>query len=210
MAEELTYTPKPAKSGRGKKPRDLISGVNVLRTESKAEFAKVLAGFRQDVEPRNFIENIYVNDMASETWEVMFYRRVKTGILNNALRRALAPIVRQILGRPGNLFRFGQVFIAAEELAYDWLFTEEAKRRVSALLEEAGFDESAIEAAAYRLVANDLEKADRMLSAAFDRRDQAFRRIAKYRKSFAQQLRVSSDRILAADEVPGIASGAGA
>jgi hypothetical protein len=101
-------------------------------------------------------------------------------------------------------------WLASENLAWDWLFThnDEIKRQVLSLLQVAGFDESAIEAEAYRLVADDLAKADRMLKAAQDRRDKNLRMIAKLRKSLAQQLRRNSDRVLAADKVPSIASDA--
>jgi hypothetical protein len=74
-------------------------------------------------------------------------------------------------------------------------------------LKEAGLDESAIEAKAYTLVADDLEKANRMLESAREGRDRALRSIAKYRKSLAAQLRRNSDRVLGADQVPLIAGG---
>jgi hypothetical protein len=202
-------TELPAKSGR-RKARELYSGLNVLRTESKAEFAKLLGEISQYIEPNNPIEEMYVNDIASDTWDIMRYRRVITGILNNAFRTALARILRQIMFPPGMLVRAIDTWLASENLAYDWLFkhNDEIKRRVLSLLQEAGFDESAIEAEAYRLAADDLAKADRMLKAAQDRRDKDLRMIAKLRKSLAQQLRRNSDRVLAADKVPSIASDA--
>jgi hypothetical protein len=200
-------TELPAKPGR-RKPRELYSGFNVLRTESKAEFAKLLGEISLYIEPKNPIDKMYVNDIASDTWDIMRYRRVITGILNNALRKALARILRQILLPPGPLARALDTWLASENLAYDWLFThnDEIKRQVLSLLQEAGLDESAIEAEAYRLVADDLAKADKMLKAAQDRRDKNLRMIARLRKSLAQRLRWNSDRVLAADEVPSIAS----
>jgi hypothetical protein len=81
----------------------------------------------------------------------------------------------------------------------------ETSLRIASLLEEDGRDKSAIEAAAFTLVADDLENANRMLTSARDGRDKAYKSIAKYRKSLAVQLRPNSDRALAADRAPLIA-----
>ena len=197
-------TELPAKSG-GRKARDLYSGLNVLRTESKPEFAKLLSEIRLYIVPENPIEEIYVADIAHYTWEIMLYRRVKTAMLNSASSAAVGHILCQILAPPSHL---SKVMLTSDNLAWGWLLGQEDKNQVSSLLQEAGFDESAIEAGAFRRVAHALEKADRMLNAAHDRRDHALRMIAKIRKSLAQQLRRNSDRVLAADEVPGIASDA--
>jgi hypothetical protein len=215
MAELDSYTPLsdmselPARPIR-RKTRELYSRLNPLRTESKLDFARLLADFRQDIGPRNFIEETYVNDLASDTWDIMRYRRIVNGILNNALRTALADTLRSILLPLSPYLNYARErWLAAANLAYQWLFDPEIKRQVLSLLQEAGYDESTIEARAYRLVADDLQKADRMLNAAMARRDKTLRSIAMYRKSFASQLKRSSDRILAADEVSSIADGAG-
>jgi hypothetical protein len=200
-------TELPAKSG-GRKARDLYSGLNVLRTESKDDLARLLADISQDIEPKNSIEQMYVSDIAHHTWDIMRYRRVKNGIMNNALRTALTHVLNQILLPPSSRMACER-WAASELLSWEWLFDQESKRRVSSLLQEAGLDESAIEAEAYKRVADDLEKADRMLKAAQDRRDKALRSIAKYRRSVADQLQRNSDRVLAADEVPSIANDAG-
>jgi hypothetical protein len=136
----------------------------------------------------------------------MRYRRVKTGLLNNALRIALTKILNDI--RLPAALNPSHGWLIADGLSHGWLFDKEDRRQVLSLLQEAGFDESAIEAGAYRLVADDLEKADRMIHSAQAGRDKALRSIAKYRKSFADRLRRSSDRTLAADEVPSIANDA--
>jgi hypothetical protein len=145
MAE---LTELPAKSG-GRKARDLYSGLNVLRTESKDDLARLLADISQDIEPKNSIEQMYVSDIAHHTWDIMRYRRVKNGIMNNALRTALAHVLDRILLPPSNTMAY-ESWVASKLLSWEWLFDQESKRRVSSLLQEAGLDESAIEAEAYR------------------------------------------------------------
>ncbi len=179
---------------------------NVLRTESKADLAKIRADVSQGIEPTDFIERGFVEDMVYHTWDMMRYQRVTTGILNNALRKALAQILNEILLPPSTAMAV-VCWRASQHLSHGWLLDPESKRQVSSLLKEAGLDESAIEAKAYTLVADDLEKANRMSNSAREGRDKALRSIAKYRKNLAVQLRRNSDRVLAADEVPLIANG---
>ena len=179
---------------------------NVLRTELKADLAKLRADIRQGIEPTDFIERGYVEDTVYHTWDIMRYQRVTTGILNNALRKALAGILSEIL-LPPSTARAIECWVSSQRLSHGWLLDPESKCQVISLLKEAGLDESAIEAKAYTLVADDLEKANRMLESAREGRDRALRSIAKYRKSLAAQLRRNSDRVLAADQVPLIAGG---
>jgi hypothetical protein len=183
------------------------SGFTVLRTESKDEFARLLADISEDIRPKNWLQKMYVGEVARQTWDVMRYYRIKNGIMNNALRSALAHILRQIL-LPPSAYMFLERWSASDNLAYQWLFDEESKRRVLLLLQEAGYDYSAIEAEAYLRVADELANADRMLKAARDARDKALRSISKFRKGFGDQLRRKTDLILAADEIPPIASDA--
>ena len=176
---------------------------NVLRTESKADFAKIRAEIIQGIKPTDFIEHGFVEDVVCHTWDIMLHARVKTGILNNAMREALALILKEILLPPST----AKAVEPAQILSHGWLIDPESKRQVSILLKEAGLDESAIEAKAYTLVADDFEHANRGLNSAREGRDKALRSLAKYRKSWAVQLRANSDRVLAADEVPLIANG---
>jgi hypothetical protein len=63
-------------------------------------------------------------------------------------------------------------------------------------------DEGAIEAEAFRLCAEDLERLDRMLALAEVRREKALRYIADYRQILSKQLQQAANRILDHDEVP--------
>jgi hypothetical protein len=209
MAERETEL--PAKSRR----RDPYSGQIVLRTESKDDYDAALAQIWQYIEPKDLIEEMYVREEAHYTWQLMRARRIETNILNNALQTALGRVLAQILYPPidhsGSILyqdarteQLQQQEFQSKKLAYEWLSDPDAKRRVSDLLVEAGFDGSAIEAEAFCLVEDDLENARRMVKSAEDGRDKALRKLAKHRKTFANQLRGASDRVLA-DQVPSIA-----
>ena len=179
---------------------------NVLRTESKEDLAALRDDIGQGLAPADFIERGFTEDIVYHTWEMMRFQRITTGILNNAMRRALARILREVLLPPSAAW-IVERWNSSQRLSHGWLVDPESRRQISTLLKEAGLDQSAIEAEAYTLVADDLEKANRMLKSAREGRDRALRSIAKYRKSLAVQLRRNSDRVLAADQAPLIAGG---
>jgi hypothetical protein len=179
---------------------------NILRTESKSDFAKLRADVQRDISPSDFIERRFVDDIVNHTWGIMRYERVATGIFNNALRKALAQILNEILLPPGPT-KLIECWMSSQRLSHGWLLDPESNRQIESLLKEAGLDKSAIEAEAYTLVADDLENANRMLKSARQGWDKALRSVAKYRKSLAVQLRQNSDRVLVADQARLIAGG---
>ena len=178
----------------------------ILRTESKSDFAKLQADVERDIGPTNFIERRYVDDIVNHTWDIQRYERVKTGIFDNALRKALARILYEILLPPGPT-KLIERWMSSQRLSYWWLLDPESNRQIESLLKEAGLEKSAIEAEAYTLVADDLENVNRMLKSARQGWDKALRSVAKYRKSLAVQLRQNSDRVLVADQARLIAGG---
>jgi hypothetical protein len=175
----------------------------VLRTESKDEFAKLIEELNQEIKPANFIERMYVEDIANLVWDIKRLRRIKTGIINNAFQRALKTILRQIQFKTSSVLPPAAIS-APDDLAYDWLFTQESKDRVSSLLQEAGLDEFAVEAEAFRVMIDDIEKVDRALAVAEVRRDNALRMIAECKETLSARIQQSAERVLAADNAPSL------
>jgi hypothetical protein len=173
----------------------------ILRTESEADLADLQAEIAGDFHPTDFVERELVEDVVHYTWNIRRYRRVATGIQNNALKKALAQILNEILLPPSTATLL-ECWMSSQRLSHGWLLDPEDRGRVASLLEEAGLDPSAIEAEAHTLVADDLENANRMEESARAGRDRALRSLAKYRKSWAVQLRRNSDRVLVADQAP--------
>lgn len=184
---------------------ELSMRFRIMRTESEADLANLQAEILGDFRPTDFVERELVKDVIHHTWNMRRYRRVETGIQENALRSGLAQILNEIL-LPPSTANADRCLISSQSLSHGWLLGPE-DRQVASLLKEAGLDESSIEAKAYTLVADDLEKAKRMSESAREGRDKALRSLAKYRKSLAEHLRQNSDRVLAADQAPSIADG---
>ena len=190
-----------------RKSRALSSGLFVLRTELEIDLDKMLAEISLDIGPIDFLERTWVDDTAFYTLEKMRYRRIKTRILDNALAEALERILRRIrFAGPHSMSAklFIENWKASENASHEWLYDQESRRQVLSLLEEAGYDEAAIEAEAFISVADQLEKADRMLNSTKESLDKTIRSLAKYRKSLAAHVRRNADRVLAAGELPSL------
>jgi hypothetical protein len=175
----------------------------LLITESQDEFASLREELEQEIQPNGVIERTYVQDIAYLIWDIRRLRRSKTAIINTALFAALRGILEQLLIRPATPApsRRKQV----EALARGWFDNEKAKVKVARLLRMFRLDESAIEAEAFRLCAEDIERLDRMLTFAEARRDRALRCIADYRQAFSRRLQQAANRILDSEEVPKLA-----
>ena len=186
--------------GSGTKPSVPYFGTIVLKTESEDEFVKIVAKLKQDIQPENFIEELYVSEVAALTWEIIRYRRCKTAIITNANHTALKSILLQIRFKPGS-----SETLAADKLAHEWYYSQKAKQDIAALLKEAGRDESAVEAEAFRLRLSEIEKMDRLLASVEARRDKTLRGIGQYRESFARKLQQSTASVVAADAAPSMA-----
>jgi hypothetical protein len=169
-------------------------------TESSDELASLCEQVDDEIKPTGFIERMYVGDVIALTWDILRLRRSKTGIINGAFLAALQGILQQLLCRRD--YEGLDHMHAAEDLARGWFENERARTKVAKLLRRFGLDEAAVEAEAFRLRAEELERFDRMLALAEVRRDKALRSIADFRQSLAEQIKQSTDRILENDEVP--------
>jgi hypothetical protein len=173
----------------------------LLSAESADAFASLRKALSNEIQPEGAIEQMYVDDFAMLIWEILRLRRYKTVILNNARLAALRGILMQLLCRRDYEGYNGHEH-AVEDLARGWFDSKKAQARVAKLLRKFQMDEGAIEAEAFRLCAEDLERLERLLTAQEVRRDKALRLIAEYRQVFSKQLRQAGDRILENDEVP--------
>ena len=173
----------------------------LLITESQDQFASLCEELEQEIQPKGVIERTYVHDIASIIWEIQRFRRFQAVMINSSRLAALRRILEQMLRRR-DFDGYDDHEQAAEDLARSWFENEKAKTQVAKLLRKFQTDEGAIEAEAFRLCSEDLERLDRMLTALEFRRDKTLRFVADYRQLLSKQLRQAGDRILEHDEVP--------
>jgi hypothetical protein len=172
----------------------------LLITESQEEFASLCSELEQEIKPKGIIERRYVHDIAYLIWEFQRLLCYKIVIINNSRFAALRKILEQLLSRQ-DYNGYEEHEKAAEDLARGWFENPHDKIKVAKLFRKFQMDEAAIEAEAFRLNAEDLERLDRMLGTSAFRRDKALRCIAEYRQSLSTQLRHAADRILDKHEV---------
>jgi hypothetical protein len=175
----------------------------LLSTESQDQFVSLREELEQEIQPKGVIERTYVHDIASIIWEIQRFRRFQIVIINSSCFAALQKILQQLLCRPSDSDFIDFHAHAAEDLARSWFDkNKKAQTRVAKLLRTFQMDEAAIEAEAFRLCSEDVERLDRILTGLEFRRDKALRSIAEYRQILSRQLRQAADRILENDEVP--------
>jgi hypothetical protein len=182
-------------TSEGKMTQSLDQNVDVLRSrapllnaESADEFALLQKELKDEIRPEGVIEQICVDDFAVLVWESLRYRRYKTAMINNSRLAALQGILEQLLCAEDYEHSY-EKDRDAEALARDWFGNQRAQARVAKLLRKFQMDEGAIEAGAFRLCFEELERLDRMPTFAEVRRDRALRFIADYRQLLAKQLR---------------------
>jgi hypothetical protein len=186
----------------------LHSVAPLLSAESQDQFASLCGELEQEIQPKGVIERTYVHDIATLIWEILRLRRYKTVIINNSRLAALQGILEQLLGRRDYDDQLYDKHLDAEDLARSWFDNKKAQARVAKLLRKFQMDEAAIEAEAFRLCAENLERLERMLTALEFRRDKALRLIPEYRQILSKQLRQAADRILDNDDVPRLVAAA--
>jgi hypothetical protein len=174
---------------------------SILITESLQVFERIYKELHDEIQPSGAIERMYVEDTAWLTFEIQRIRRIRASLLNTAFRRALENLLKQLLSREDFEDHLDHQQ-AAEDLARRWFDEKEVKAFVSELLARFQLDEAAIEAEAFRLQAEELERTERMLASAMARRDKDFIVIAQFRETLATLLRQSSTKILEQDDGP--------
>jgi hypothetical protein len=65
----------------------------LLRIESEQEFNQLLSDLKAEIQPRGFIEDMYVADTANIIWDILRLRRCKMAILNSAFQQGLRGLI---------------------------------------------------------------------------------------------------------------------
>jgi hypothetical protein len=192
-----------------------LSKAPLLPSENSADFESLYAALEEEIKPRGIIERLYLEDFANIVWEILRLRRCKSAIINRAFRSALRDLILKALPQPErqnewlNLMPFNSAPSPeqleredeAEELAEGWFVDPKVKRQVMAMLQALGYGLDDVEASAFQKVSDEIVLLDRMLTLLEARRNKALACIAEYRKSFAQQLSQSSEKIIQGNTV---------
>jgi hypothetical protein len=178
----------------------LRAGTPVLITESVEEFVALRKQLDDEIGPNGVIEQGWVDGLAAVMWDIIRLLRWKSAILNGAFCEALQEMLKQVWSEDFEDYPARDRTI--QELAWQWLANDsDARAEVSGLLAQHQLDETAIEAEAFRLRAQELETLDRMLGLAEVRREKSLIGIAAYREKLGQLVRKVTDQMLKQENV---------
>jgi hypothetical protein len=170
----------------------------LLRSESVAEYLELRTRLIQEIKPQDVIEEKGLEEIANLVWDIKRLRGLRINTIRLAYGPALRNLLKHLLADPRSIVPDAGLDKRVRVLARGWLENDPAaKQQVADVLGRVDLDESAIEAEAMKLSADDMQYLDRSLAMASSRLDKALRLIMDYRGSdFANRLRQKSDEIL--------------
>jgi hypothetical protein len=174
----------------------VLNRSSVLITESPEEFQRLHDALNNDFKPRGELERHVVDDVAEKVWNIRRLNRVKTGVINAALRPGLEKLLQWLMPDTGSEMDLHQWLIEIKRLADQWFGDERDKKEVLEILEQFKLDESAIEAAAVQFAAPTLEKLDRLMASQEARLGKALCLLAALRGGLGRQLHTRVERII--------------
>jgi hypothetical protein len=168
----------------------------LLENEDAAAYDEIFARISGAVKPADFLEEIWVRDVVALVWEAFRLRRLKTCLMETAAPRGLARLFSPFLPHA-----------TVNEMAVGWARRDgERIRQVEGLLDQTGLTVEHIMAETLADRIDDIERIDRMIASAEQRRGAMLREIDRHRASLASLLRLASDAVVQAafeDVTPG-------
>jgi hypothetical protein len=169
-------------------PPPLITG------EDQAQYEAMRDRVSAAVEPRDFLEEIWVNDVVNLVWETQRLRRLRGALLQAAAPEGLHHILQWVVGKNCD-----------EKWVVGWAARKpDAVAAVEGTLAKAGLTRDSVTAQTLALKIDELERIDRMVAGAEARRNVALREIDRHRATLGAALRHAADEVLDAEftEIP--------
>jgi hypothetical protein len=157
--------------------------------DDPAAYARLEAALTAEVQPKGVLEQLRLRDVANLVWEAQRLRRARAVALALARRDAIVRLL--YLGR-----RPGPRFVDEERTAADYLDSDAAAAAVLGdALQRLGLDESAIDATALQIALDPVERLDRLIFQAEQRRDAVLRDLQRAQDARAQALAEAAEAI---------------
>jgi hypothetical protein len=178
----------------------------LLEGEDAAAYDELLARISKAVKPSDFIEKIWVRDIGDLTWEIMRWRRLKTSLLAGVMLTELKGILLTLVRKrsasteekesaPTLNLDFAPSPPSPEQMRVSKLVEKWARndpaaiRRINKILSSANITMDAVMAIAFLREFDHIERIDRSITIAEERRDRILREIDRRRSTFARSLR---------------------
>lgn len=158
-------------------PAPLIAG------EDQRDYDEVCRRFYDAVKPNDFVEEIWVREIADLVWDAVRLRRLQAALLASTARDELP-------------FMLGGYYRDWYDLAWDWAKGKrKAIEEVDARLAAMGLTVHSLMAQALTKKIDDFERIDRMILNKQLRRDAILREIDRHRTTLGQKLRDAVEQI---------------
>jgi hypothetical protein len=174
----------------------------MMNGESADVYAALLAEVKEQVQPKDILDQIMVRDVTDHVWEQMRYRRSMGVVINAHFRQALLQILIEGVGSSTKTVRDLADFYfdvdrrdlgISESNVVSGFASRKSSNDVVELLNKHNFDESSIEQLAVQIAADTLKKIDDMAFRHEFRREQICREIERRRKEGRSCLESSSN-----------------
>jgi hypothetical protein len=177
--------PQPATAGSADLPAtnlpavlDDIAPPPLIRDDTAAPYAALLAHIIAEVKPHGIVEHIWVRDFVDLAFEVVRLRGLKADLVTASAGEGLSKVLRDL----GADDYFG--------LAKRWHAREpEAIAAVEAALAAAGLGPGVVRAQALAVRIGEVEAIERMIRSAEARRDEMLRQLHRHQAELAERLR---------------------
>src|SRR5258707_5701903 len=167
--------------------RALLGRLPLIRGEDGCAYNELCARVAAAVNPKDFVEEIWVRDVADLSWEVFRLRRIKAKLWTSQVAAAIRCTLQGVCSEA-----------QANKLSREW--ETGAIGRIDQLAATGRTVES-ITADVFLGNSEKLERIDRMIMKAEARRNAALHAIERRRSSMAQALRRASDDVVDAEFV---------
>ncbi|MDR7039975.1 hypothetical protein J2X36_004753 [Methylobacterium sp. BE186] len=181
----------------------------LLPGESSDQYDAILTSIAQEIKPRDAIEGIWTKNVVDLIWEAKRLRIWRQRILIQARLKAAEMLIKPVLeDRDRGVFRLDDgIESEARTAALGWLNGCASGTAVfEELLKGRGLTTADVIAKGFELKLQDLERIDRMVMNAEDRRDALLREIERKRASFGKGLRAATDDIIDVEPITSSAS----
>ena len=184
--------------------RDMLGKPPLLATEDPNQYDALLTELVREVRPSDFIEWLWVKDIADLTWDIFRYRRIKASYVDGRFRFALVQQLNLALERDKRAahpdrrlsFDLDRIRDEANKLANDFIANANTKEKRDKWLKAHGVNAESITATSFDAAVDKLEVIERLLASVEHRRNNALHEIERRRNALGRALRQTSDRII--------------
>ena len=181
--------------------RDMLGNPPLLATEDPNHYEALLTELAREVRPSDFIEWLWVKDIADLTWDIFRYRRIKASYVDGRFRSALVQQLNGALQRAhpdksALSFDLDRILDKANKLANDFIANANTKEKRDKWLKAHGVNAESITATSFDAAVDKLEAIERMLASVEYRRNNALHEIERRRNALGRALRQTSDQII--------------